>query len=109
MTVIVTPHGILGDLPQEIFRLKDLLVALEGIGSGLAPSTSELDEAPIIDHWVEATRPQLCLAGQIYGHPTVRGPLGITSEVWAMAPELGWVRTYSRFYRLGQQLSNKPY
>lgn len=109
MAIIVSRHGILGDITQEIALLRKLLADLEGIASGLAPSDAELRNAPIIDHWVEVTRSRPCLAGQIHGHPTLRGSFSVTSEVWAVAPELGWLRTYSRFYRLGRRFSDEPF
>ena len=49
-------------------------------------------------NWI--SRP--CLLGDIQGHPLLRGPRIETSELWAFAPELGWARTMSRFYRLGR-------
>jgi hypothetical protein len=40
--------------------------------------------------------------GRMTGHPTCVGSLSITSGLWVLAPEFGWARTLSRFYRLGR-------
>jgi hypothetical protein len=106
MAIIISRQGIQGDICEEAVRLRNLLAAIEGIGAGLSPTEAELEQAPIIDGWVEATRPQPCLAGRIHGHPLLRGRLSITSEVWVAALDYGWIRTFSRFYRLGRHLSD---
>ncbi|MFZ3033540.1 MAG: DUF6634 family protein [Parvibaculum sp.] len=39
--------------------------------------------------------------GQAYNHPRLGTTSIQTTELWAIAPTLGWARTWSRFYRLG--------
>lgn len=106
--IIVDDRRITGDLLGEIARLEDLLAAVERLAAGRFPTAEELSAAPVIDGWFQATRPAPCLAGQFHGHPMCRGPLSMTSDVWIMAAPLGWARTYSRLYRLGEPLRRGP-
>ena len=92
-----------GDIAREIARLEGLLGALRRLAAGETPSAEELDAAPVIDHWVECTRPAPCLAGEVHGHPNCRGLVSVTSDVWVFAPTAGWARTISRLYRLGRR------
>ena len=68
------------------------------------PSAEELEAAPVLDPFAISTRSLPCLVGGNGGHPILKGPTVTTSEVWAIAPELGWARTYSRLYRLGRPM-----
>ena len=56
-----------------------------------------------MDYWALALRSKLCPQGQPHGHPTCRGPLTVSSGIWAWCPEEGWARTLSRYYRLGRR------
>jgi len=102
MPIIIGRGEILGDVMGELARLEALAADLEAIASGAMPPPELLRAAPLIDHWIEVTRPEPCLAGRISGHPHCRGAISITSGTWLWAPELGWARTLSRFYRLGR-------
>ena len=73
---------------------------LERFGSGETPSVRELEAAPLLDPFAIGTHSLPCLVGGNSGHPILKGPTVTTSEVWAIAPELGWARTYSRLYPL---------
>lgn len=87
----------------EIIGLRRLADDLERIVAGNAPTEAELAEAPIIDRYYLRTRPVSALGGHVTGHPFLTGddrPVR-TSEVWVYAPDLGWARTWSRWYRLG--------
>ena len=106
--IIVGSQGVVGDIAGEIARLEQLLLDLEDIADGLAPTAEHLATAPFLDNWVEVTRPDACLAGKIKGHPICHGPISITSGLIVWAPEFGWARTLSRFYRLGHPLSSRP-
>lgn len=88
----------------EIIRLRTLANDLERIVAGEAPTETELAEAPIIDRYYLGTRSVAALGGFISGHPVLPGDHrpARTSEVWAYAPEQGWARTWSRWYRLGR-------
>ncbi len=94
---------VVGDIADEIVRLEGLLGALRRLAAGEMPSAEELAAAPLIDHWLECTRPAPCLAGEVHGHPDCRGPVSVTSDVVVFAPTAGWARTISRLYRLGRR------
>ncbi len=104
MTIMIGRHGIVGDIRDEVARLEALTLDLSRIADGHMPSPAALEGAPLLDPYNFATRPRPCLIGGIHGHPTLKGPLSVTSEVWAFAPDFGWARTLSRFYQLGRQL-----
>ena len=104
MTIIVGHDGAPEDLDDIIGRLEGLAVDLRRIARREAPTSTELGSAPIVDNWMIDARPRPCLVGDLHGHPTLRGPMVRTSEVWAIAPDQGWARTLSRFYRLGRPI-----
>ena len=98
---------------KEIERLEELAAALEVI---CMPFPIPLDQllarsqpnAPILDEWRFAFRPVPCLEGLSTGHPRLPGecrPI-VTSEIFLISEELGWARTYSRFYRLGRRFGD---
>lgn len=101
MPIIIGHWGVLGDITGTLARLEALASDLERFGSGEMPSVQELEAAPLLDPFAISTRSLPCLVGGNGGHPILRGPTVTTSEVWAIAPKLGWARTYSRLYRLG--------
>lgn len=88
----------------EIIGLRKLADDLENIVAGKAPTEAELAEAPVIDCYALGSRPVAALLGCVSGHPVLTGLNRTvrTSEVWAFAPDQGWARTWSRWYRLGQ-------
>ncbi|CAN7344172.1 hypothetical protein LJR231_001954 [Phyllobacterium sp. LjRoot231] len=88
-------------LNVEIETLEHLLRDLKRLRSGNFPDKKELATAPLIDQWSVGTRPLPCLYGVISGHPRFRTSEGVTSDVWVMSPNLKFVRTLSRYYRLG--------
>lgn len=102
--IIVSRKGLLGEPDAEIRRLRALLRDLEQIAAGYQPG-AELSDAPFLDDYTPSFRWEPCLIGIVQGHPIVRGPAIQTSGLWAYAPDLGWARTLSRFYRLGQPLA----
>ena len=100
MLLLVTPSRIIGDVHFRIERLRSLLHDLESLASGERPSAETLASAPTLDAAMLASREVLCLSGLVRGHPTLRGPVIVTSELVAIAPGDGWARTSSRFYRV---------
>ena len=104
MPIIIGHRGILGDVAGMLARLEALASDLERFGSGKMPSARELEAAPLLDPFAISTRSLPCLVGGNGGHPILKGPTVTTSELWAIAPELGWARTYSRLYRLGEPM-----
>lgn len=108
MPIVIGRHAIEGDLQRDVLRLEKLLTDMKAIASGVLPGSTQLATAPLIDHWDFAARSELCLVGKMTGHPHCGGPMSATSGIWVWAPELGWARTLSRYYRLGRPVSTQP-
>ena len=102
MPIIVGHQRVVGDVAGEVARLESLVAALDRIGSGGMPTAAELEAAPLLDPYCLDTCTLPCLIGANQGHPVLKGPIIRTTEVWALATELGWARTLSRLYRLGR-------
>ncbi|MEH2524197.1 MULTISPECIES: DUF6634 family protein [unclassified Bradyrhizobium] len=61
-----------------------------------------LDRAPLLRDWVPVATPAgLHLVGRVVGHPVLGDRRVMTSPLWWADPDGEWVRTLSRFYRLG--------
>ncbi|WP_425414191.1 DUF6634 family protein [Pleomorphomonas koreensis] len=102
--------SVLRELDDTISLLRRLTHDLELIRAQGYPDAWHLNEAPILNSWSPEIRPAVCLAGLSSGHPMLPGsarPI-VTSEVWLIAPQEGWARTLSRFYRLGKPASGGP-
>ena len=91
------------DADDAFRRAQRLADDLRRIATGDLPTAADLADAPIIDHWSLALRPEPSLVGVVSGHPSI-GQLrpGATSSLFAFAPDLGWARTWNRYYRLGR-------
>lgn len=63
----------------------------------------ELEDAPLLDNWNFALRAVPILEGLAVGHPLLGTRQVCTSEIFAIDEDFRWVRSSSRFYRLGQQ------
>ena len=100
MTLEVNRRGILGDIHPEIARYEALVTDLRNIAAGKLPTEADLGTAPLLDMWAMGTAPVPILVGAVHGHPVLRGPVIRTTDIQVFAPELGWARTLSRFYRL---------
>ena len=87
-----------GDLLEEAVLLEALAADLRRLAAGDMPSEENLAAAPVLSNWKKVALPQPRLAGKVQGH---EAPMTLTSGVWVYAPAHGWVRTMSRFYRLG--------
>lgn len=75
----------------------------------LAPSDAIFpNEAPLLESWSLGSRGAACLVGMSYGHPVLHGDRReiITSDLVAFSEALGWARTRSRWYRLGQRATD---
>ncbi|PSH65298.1 DUF6634 family protein [Phyllobacterium sophorae] len=89
-------------LNEDIVRLESLLRDLRAIRDGDAPSEATLLAAPVLSHWTYARRLSPCFTGYMSGHPDIgEGHYGVTSEIWFTDPQYRFVRSLSRFYRLG--------
>jgi hypothetical protein len=90
---------IQADLPAKLRRLAADLEFLQQ--SDVAEIA--LRQAPLIDQWVAVVTPVgLRLMGAVSGHPRLGDRQVMTSPLWAAASDGSWVRTTSRFYRLGE-------
>ena len=85
-------------------KLASLVADLELISSGEGPSSDELVEAPMLVDWEQIELPVIALAGYAIGHPKLGSGHITTTQIFAIAPDRTWVRTLSRYYRLGQRL-----
>jgi hypothetical protein len=93
------PHHIERDLPAKLRTLAD---DLDDIRSGTGPATSDIATAPLLVDWRGVFTPMgLCLAGFAAGHPRHGNRPVLTSQIWAADADGRWVRTLSRYYRLG--------
>lgn len=88
----------------EIERLEELTRDLRRLLAGQKPTAMELHLAPEINSWLNADFGSAALAGRVTTHPLLPGKRAIvTSPIAVSAEDLGWVRTSSRYYRLGQK------
>jgi len=102
--VIDGRRKILGDVRAEIVRLEELLIDLKHIDAGHMPESRNVLFAPLIHDWRIVPWPTATLTGTVAGHPSVvDGRPAVTSAITVFAPELGWARTGSRLYRLGDR------
>jgi len=61
-----------------------------------------LQKAPLLENWVPAVTPGgVQLIGYASGHPVHGDRVIMTTALWFADPDGSWVRTLSRFYRLG--------
>ncbi len=107
MTFIVDDGGVASDLADEIQRLKNLARDLARIADGSGPTDSELACAPLLESYSGTLTLRRCLTGSVSWHPLLAGRKIVTSELFAAFPSAGWVRTYSRYYRLGAPLPGR--
>lgn len=93
-----------GDIAVTIARLRALADDLESMT--MFVPRKELEGAPSISNWRPILRPRPALHGWATGHPLLGGREVVTSEIYAIDSEAGWVRTLSRFYALGALASD---
>ena len=94
-------------IPPNLYLPLPLGPALRALAEAEAgPDPEVLRAAPHLDVWQPVLTPQreLCLTGQVSGHPTLTGTDRwiVTSPLLALAPDRSWARTLNRFYRLGR-------
>ncbi|MGT2503159.1 DUF6634 family protein [Bradyrhizobium guangxiense] len=96
-----------GNHPATLRRLAD---DLDRIHAGAAPAARELAGAPLIVDWRCVLTPVgLGLVGFVAGHPLLGNRTARTSQLWAADPAGRWVRTLSRFYKLGISSEGRPF
>lgn len=70
-----------------------------------APNAEVLEDAPALaGWWIARGRNHLHARGSVSGHPTIDDPFVTTSPVIGFNIEEGWMRTRSRYYRLGKPM-----
>ncbi|WP_315744837.1 MULTISPECIES: DUF6634 family protein [unclassified Bradyrhizobium] len=100
---IVNDNTPIPEISLEIERLQRLLTDLNRARVGQHPDRQTIANAPVLDQWQIAFRPEPCIVGTMGGHPHVQdGHRGMTSGLWLLAPALGYARTLSRIYALGR-------
>jgi hypothetical protein len=99
MFPFLDPVALTSDLGLSLRALADdcdLLCQRRSVSSFV------LDAAPRLDDWVAMPTPMgVQLMGQVTGHPLLGDRAVVTSPLWIADPQGRWVRTLSRFYRLG--------
>ena len=87
-------------LAELLPRLHSLVHDLEEVlrnGPGFTPT-----EYFGVEQWALDVRGVLCVSGQFFGHPTIRdGHLACSSEIFFVTDDERYVRTLSRWYKLG--------
>lgn len=103
MFSFLDPAAITPDLAGRLCALAADCERLRQRGS---VSPIELQSAPRLDDWVILQTPLgVQLMGNGTGHPRLGDRAIVTSPVWFADPDGAWIRTLSRFYRLGAPLS----
>ena len=70
-----------------------------------APSPEVLEHAPTLaGWWIARGRNHLHARGSVIGHPNIDDPFVTTSPVVGFNLDEGWMRTRSRYYRLGKPM-----
>jgi|APMI01.1.fsa_nt_gi hypothetical protein len=80
-------------------RLRELADDMEAIEEGVAPTEQDLMSAPVLTGWSQLPQQVPVIAGIVAGHPSLQNFI-MTSQVYASDGRT-WVRTLSRWYRLG--------
>jgi len=101
------PGNVGNAIPATLRRLAD---DLDRLRAGTAPSAEELANAPLIVDWRCVLTPVgLSLAGFVAGHPLLGNRPARTSQLWAADADGRWVRTLTRYYRLGIFVDRAPF
>ncbi|SCZ46809.1 DUF6634 family protein, partial [Afifella marina] len=88
---------------RDVARMEGLAADLRAIHEGRIPTPQDLSDAPLIDRWTFVPISTSALMGHVTGHPRLGARKVLTSAVWVGAPDFGFVRTLSRYYRLGRR------
>ena len=94
------PDCLEAELPSRLHSLADDIESLRQRGQ---PNAGDLRGAPHLDQWAAVMTPLgLRLTGIVSGHPLLGDRRVMTSALWIADPKAQWVRTLSRYYRLGE-------
>lgn len=93
---------------EQTDRIQRAIDDLRRIQAGYVPTDAELARAPVLEAWAFAVGDgYLSVAGVVTGHPKILdGHPCVTSPVVAIADDDRWMRTVSRFYKLGRPLAS---
>lgn len=92
-------HFFGGDPEQLASKLETLAHDIRALAAGNQP---DLAGAPVLDNFAFSRRATTALGGHVSGHPLLADHGGaVTSEIFALAADYSWARTFSRFYILG--------
>ncbi|MCK1576836.1 DUF6634 family protein [Bradyrhizobium sp. 174] len=99
MFSFLDPAHISSDLAGRLRALADDCEQLK-LAQGVPPML--LRRAPLLKNWVPALTPGgVQLIGYTVGHPIHGDRMVMTTPLWWADPDGTWVRSLSRFYRLG--------
>lgn len=88
--------------PDLVRRLRALADDASRLLHSRSVSPVLLKGSPLLEDFVIAqTLLGLQLVGRVTGHPLLGDRMVATSPLWFADPDGAWVRTLSRFYRLG--------
>jgi hypothetical protein len=94
-------------MPATPRRLAD---DMDRIRAGTGPTAEELAKAPLIVDWRCVLTPVgLSLAGFVAGHPLLGTRPARTSQLWVADGGGRWVRTLTRYYKLGISSDRTPF
>lgn len=97
-------EATLRDAIKQLELHKSLAKDIAAIISGTRPTRAELESAPLLQRYRFVPRSVPSAVGYGIGHPRLPdGPVK-TSQIFVLDPDLRWIRTLSRFYRLGAQM-----
>ncbi|MGY4466972.1 hypothetical protein ACVWWK_002654 [Bradyrhizobium sp. LB9.1b] len=93
------PVHISSDLSDRLRKLAD---DCDRLRHGQDIPVGSLTNAPLLQDWIPVlTAEGVKLAGYVTGHPLQGNRLVMTTPLWWADPSGHWVRSISRFYRLG--------
>jgi hypothetical protein len=96
----LAPRNQERSLPERLRRLADDIGAIR---DGAAPLPDQIDRAPLLTNWgIVVTPLGVRLVGIVSGHPRHGNCTVMTSQIWVADSAGAWVRTLSRFYKLGE-------
>jgi hypothetical protein len=88
--------------PDLARRLRALADDCDRLERSRTVSPLLLRSAPLLKDWMPAMTPAgLHLIGNASGHPVHGNRRVMTTQLWFADPDGNWIRTLSRFYRLG--------
>jgi hypothetical protein len=77
--------------------------------ASIEPTDIDLAFAPLLDDWYPINRYGVTqIFGKVFGHPRHGDGYLTTSEVLRIADDGAWIRTRSRYYKMGKRYEHKP-